>query len=216
MNLPERRQANRVRFLSALYELADGRSETIYETKIAEKAGLTAEEADAAADYLQDKRLIEFVGGQGRHRGIYMLTARGIDEVERAQAAPDRPTPNLPPWNVQFQVGTMNVTNSQLQVGTHGSSQSMQVQQGDLSAAREFITAFAEAVRTTPMPEGLRAEVKPDIDALTTLVAAPKPRLPVIVMLLGSIKAVLEGALGEYLGAQWLPKLEPVLRGLGS
>jgi hypothetical protein len=214
MDAISKRQADRVRFLRALYEASDGRRRPFAEPDIAEAAGLTAEEASSAADYLKGKGLLRYLGGSGRYRGLYALTPAGVDEYERAHANPDRPTEHLPPWSIVFNIGTMN--NSQIQAGTHGSTQSMHVTYRDITSAREFITSLAAAVRAAQVPELMRDEINADIAVVEAQVASPKPKMQILVPALLSIKTILESGLGGYIGAEWVPRLAHLLGALGG
>ena len=114
MDAIAKRQAARIRFLRALYESAEGEQLPLDEPIIVEAARLSPNEGSAAAEYVQAKRLIRFVGGSGRHRGLYALTTSGVDEIERAHAHPEKPTEHLPPWRVVFNIGTMTTPKSKL------------------------------------------------------------------------------------------------------
>jgi hypothetical protein len=208
------RQADRMKFLRALYDASGGERKPFDEPIIAAAAGLSPEAATAAADYVKGKGLVQYLGGSGKHRGVYVLTAAGVDEIERAHANPNRPTEHLPPWSVVFNIGTMN--NSQIQAASHASTQSMTVTHGDLTTTREVIAALADAVSKARLPDDMRAEVSAEIAVVQAQVASPKPKPSIILPALISIKTIIEGGLGEYIGSAWVPKIADVLRTLGS
>lgn len=186
----EEKKAQRWRYLKALYELVDGRASPYAEAseeQIAKASGLNDEELEATGEYLINEGLAEHPV-MGRVVGI---THHGIKEYERAMAHPERPTHYFPPI-----INIQNLTNSQVQIGSHGSTQVQHITQGlDVTG----LASLVKEIRSADLPSATRAQLD---GILHTLEQQKQPEPSVVRALLGSAKAIVDGAGGTLLAAK--------------
>src|SRR4026209_233464 len=93
-------QAKRFAFLKFVYDHAqtvpDGVLNKVSPEAINEQLGLSFDEISRIGSYLKERHLVKFMT-QGP---TVAITAYGIDHVEAALAAPDKPTQYLPAINI--------------------------------------------------------------------------------------------------------------------
>src|SRR6267154_1098308 len=161
MNRLEEKRANRFRFLNAVYELTDGQRQSMVSMwEIGDGLNLSRDEVANTVQYLVGESLVEHIA-MGGEIGI---THYGIVQVEEALSEPERPTHYFPPVVNIMHVHSM--VNSQVQQGSHGSSQSQQINQNDLSAIRDLIAGLADAVGTSGLTTAAQAELEAEIATL--------------------------------------------------
>ncbi len=136
----------------------------------------------------------------------YVLTHEGVEEVEAALAAPQQPTRHFPPIVIArnyIHVGSM--VGSAIQQGSHGSTQLVE-QPVDVAALRELAVDLGLALAAAGAVNG---EAAGELAALEVQIAAPQPQRAAIRETLGSLRRVVEGALGSGLAsaAPQLPAL---------
>jgi len=183
----DEKKASRWRYLKTAYELLDGRASpaNVSEDEIARVSGLDEAQADEAGEYLKNERLIEYTSF-GPHIG---LTHYGIKEYERATSHPERPTQYFPPI-----INIQNLTNSQVQIGSHGSSQVQNITQGLDGTA---LANLVKEIRCAELPSATRQQLDGILHALE------QQKQPTVVRaLLGSAKAIVDGAGGALLAAK--------------
>lgn len=182
------RTLQRFRFLKYLYETA-GESEfvTVPHDDIARNVGLSEDDLTDTFRYLAQEGLV-----RGSDKGV-CLTHAGVVEIEAASSQPDSPTEHFP-VNI-IHIGQMS--NSQIQQGTAGSTQSGTFASLDLAAVAEFV----EGVKTMLPGLGLtgddEAEVQTDITTIETQLSSPRPKAEIIKESLRSIRNIAEGAVGS-------------------
>lgn len=209
----QQKQAHRLRVLQAIYEGTHGRTDKHLEQDSAERiAGLSAQDAEPALDYLAEKGLVDrltFGGGST----LVGLTAAGVDEIEQAHSAPDKPTAHLPPLSVALTIGQISMVNSQFMAGAGHSSQSLTVAPAvDLVAMRDLVERLAAALRASQAPDDVRAELEAEIATVRAQVASPKPKRATLRESFTTMKTIVDAlAAAGTLGAQWGPMLVPVI-----
>jgi hypothetical protein len=89
----EQRRKQRFQFLRSLYEMSRGSERVLfYVEEVGDAVGLGALDAEAAAQYLGEKRLIRVVMAN-----IISISQAGADELETALEQPEQPTAHFPP-----------------------------------------------------------------------------------------------------------------------
>lgn len=112
MTLDEKKAA-RYKFLKAVYQAADGRTdEDVEYEKVAADLGFERDTTDAVWRYLTDEGLIEPMC-----RASICITHRGVVQVEDADSRPDRPTHYFPAVNTIYIAGD---NRAPIQQGSHG------------------------------------------------------------------------------------------------
>ena len=99
------------------------------------------------------------------------------------------------------------VGNSQVQQGSHGSTQSMSVAQTDFKALGEFIAELKSQIPALQLDPADGAQLRADTDAVDCQLAAPRPNRMVIEQLMASITNILEGCTGSLLASGLLHRL---------
>jgi hypothetical protein len=190
------RKALRTQFMNELFEMADGSDTNFVPTrKVAEKLGLDYEvgqdfdEVYAVISYLEGEHLIKAIGQLAFQ---VKLTHYGIREVEQAHSHPDEPTQHFAPINLVY---AHNITNSPIQQGSPGATQSLTVIGQDHQQQLEDIV---QQLRTSIDGMGLEVEDKAELEAevrtLEAQVASPKPKKEIVHPSLQSARNILEGA----------------------
>lgn len=88
----EQRRKQRFDFMRCLYEMSRGSERVLlYIHEVGDAVGLGRMEAEAAAHYLAEKRLIRVVMGH-----IISISQAGADELEAALEQPEQATPHFP------------------------------------------------------------------------------------------------------------------------
>jgi hypothetical protein len=127
----ERKRAKRFEFMKAAYEGIHGdRSAIFSKFELGKTLRFEDLETMQIARYQTDEGLIKSLGGDAAH-----ITHPGVREVEAALSAPDKPTDHFPPVNL---IVIEQMTQSQIQQGTVGSSQSGKFSLNDIELIREF------------------------------------------------------------------------------
>ena len=185
--------------MNELYKMADGsRNKLVATREVADRLGLVFEygkdmnEVYDIADYLKDQGLISLVGEE-----VYdvRMTHSGIREVEQAHSQPDEPTQHLAPMNVVYKINAHTITNSPIQQGSPGATQSLTIISPD---QKQQLNDIVRSLRTSIDELGLgdedKAELEADVRTLESQVASPKPKKEIVHPSLQSAKNILEGA----------------------
>jgi len=104
--------------------------------------------------------------------------------------------------NYNAPVGT-----SQVQQGSHGSTQSMSVAQTDFKALGEFIANLKSQIPSLLLDPAEGAQLTADADAVGGQLASPRPNRMVIEQLMASITNILEGCTGSLVASGLLHRL---------
>lgn len=120
-----------------------------------------------------------------------------FSSVEKAKApsSPDGIT-----YQVQNQTVIHSMQQSQIQLGSIGSSQVFSHPSMDISNLDVLINEIKSALETLDIGSSERAELNADLATIEAQQGSPKPRIPIIKEALRSIRAVLENAAGSGIG----------------
>ena len=193
-NMVEQNQRDRLMLLQAAYE-ASNTSQGIFEEEgLRQKFEWSVQQMDNARDYLQSKDLLDKAGMDG----FLKITARGIDEIEKAMGSPEQGTEHFPP-NVTLHVQTMNVGNvgnvegsQQNIVGSTNVTAVQNMQQGmtieDFANLAREIRSFQQDLGLSPEDEEiLEAELK----TIEAQASSPKPKLKLLKEVAGTVRGIL-------------------------
>ncbi len=203
--------------MNELYEMADGsRTNYVKTSEIAKRLGLVFEwgkddgEVLAIVNHLEDEGLIAAT----EEGGDVNLTHSGILEVEQAQSQPDEPTQHLAPMNVVYKINAHTITNSPIQQGSPGATQSLTVIGEDHKQNLEdIVRSLRSSIDQLGLEDGDKAELEAEVQTLEAQVTSPKPKKEIVHPSLQSAKNILEGAassvtaqgiiagIGQFLGA---------------
>lgn len=104
-----------------------------------------------------------------------------------------------------------DVSGSQIQIGSNGSSQTQTQSGTDVAALSALIELLRDAIQQGRVPGDVHDELQAELATLQAQAASPKPKWPIIKATVASIKAVLENAAGGVLASQALPYLTALL-----
>lgn len=211
MDTLTKKKSDRFRFLNRLYEMTDGNTSNIVSMwDVGDTAQLSRNEAENVVNYLVGEHLLE-------HRtlgGGIAITHHGIVEVERALSTPESPTHYFPPVvnivNVQSMIG------SQIQQGTHGSTQSQVATQNDIEAIRALISKFGACVHELPISEQEKTDAQAELRTVEAQLASSKPKLPILRESLKTLRNLAEGVASNAIAASLLPLFAPLAALLGT
>jgi hypothetical protein len=192
----EQRRADRLRVMKLIYEEAGGSQlSTVSGPWLLEASSLDDEVLGDVCKYLIGEHLITGSGLWG-HRTPFtiMLTHRGIKEIERSLAAPDRPTEYFPPVNVISISGT--VTGSAIQVSSPGGSQVVVSPGLDLNQVRTILEQYELIKPDLGLPDDDLAQLAAEMMTVRTQLEAPKPNQRTMLEHLSAAADILKLAAG--------------------
>jgi hypothetical protein len=197
----EERQAKRFALLRALYERSEGSpSAALNKDEVFANLGWSRDEFEGAVEYLVNERLAThpYFGG------VISITHAGVREVEQALQHPQAPTPHFP---ANINITTIHkMVNSQIQQGTSGSEQRLEIRGVDPSALQEFLREFRERQAELKLHAQTEAETRAELQTLEAQAASPKPKVAIVRESLASLRAILQRAAG-VVAAHLLEKL---------
>ncbi len=123
------------------------------------------------------------------------------------------PKEKMAAGNVYYNTNIENMTGSQLQQGTTGSTQTY-TQTADLSGISAFVEKLLPAIGELSNPTD-RDQLQSDLETIRSQLKAPTPKTGMIRECLNSVKTVLEGAAGNV-AATYLPLLPALLASIPS
>lgn len=115
--------------------------------------------------------------------------------------------------NISYSINIENMTGSQLQQGTTGSTQTY-AQSADFSGISAFVEKLLPAIGELSNPTD-RDQLQSDLETIRSQLKAPTPKTGMIRECLNSVKTVLEGAAGNV-AATYLPLLPALLASIPS
>lgn len=144
-SLPARIQ-RRTQFIRLIYEEAEASMIKVIDgPRVGDDLGWPRGETDDVLRYWEGEGLLRYIADEG----AICLTHEGIVEIERAISNPGVATAHFAPHTV---IIVENMTNSQIQAGTIGSTQSSSSRDGiDAAAIKEFLDAFRSALIEAPL-----------------------------------------------------------------
>ncbi|WP_342066944.1 hypothetical protein [Achromobacter kerstersii] len=103
-------------------------------------------------------------------------------------------------YQIENQTVIHNMTQSQVQQGTTGSTQVFQASQFDINAVMTLVKELRALLPESGLSQDEQAEVEADLTTIDAQSKSPKPRSPIIKEALRSVRTVLEGATGGAAG----------------
>lgn len=205
-----KKKTDRFRYLNHLYGKTGGqRLKFLDMFDVGGDIGITRDETQAVVDYLVGEHLAEHRG----IGGIIGITHSGIVEVERALTEPESPTTYFPPvinvLNIQSVVG------SQIQQGTHGSTQTQAITMNDAEAIKALLNALKERLPELPLTQAEKLEAEAEIQTVEAQLRSSKPKISIVGESLKTIRNLLEGIASNGLAAALLPMFGPLAKVLG-
>lgn len=194
----ERRKADRLRVMRAIFDLADGSEANVVSGgELLDKLELSDQALGDVCKYLEGEGLIKTTQTLWGHLTpfIIQLTHQGIKEIEQSLEAPSEPTQHFP-----AAVSIMNfhapVIGSAIQSGSPGAQQEVSVSDLDLSAIGEFLREYDARAADLGLPAPAAEELAAEIDTVKAQLRSPKPKRHVIRESLISARTILEVAAG--------------------
>lgn len=202
MNRLEEIKKNRFKYLNRLHDVTEGSSyKHVSMWNLGNELGFNKGETSNIVEYLVGERLAKHVAIGGE----ITITHDGRKEIESALSAPEKPTTYFPPvvniLHVQSMVG------SQIQQGTRDSTQKMSVSQNQLDSVRDFVALFRTRLPDIPLDGDSKAEADAEIATVEAQLQSSRPKHGILTQSLQSIRTILEGAAGNVVASDLLPKL---------
>ena len=211
MDALTKKKTDRFRYLNLLYERTGGqRLKFLDMWDLGGELGIGRDDTHVLVDYLVGENLAEHRG----IGGIIGITHYGIVEVERALTEPETPTKYFPP--VINVLNIHSVVGSQIQQGTHGSTQTQTVTTNDTEAIRALVSSFREKLSELPLDQADKSDAEAELQTLEAQLRSSKPKTAIIRESLKTLRNLLEGVASNALAAVLLPMFGPLSGILGS
>lgn len=207
-----KKQTDRFRFLNSLYERSNGNCRAVLDMYvIGRDIGLSKDETGIVMQYLHGEGLAapRTLGG-----GI-AITHSGILEVERACATPESPTDYFPP--VMNILNIQTVVGSQIQQGTHSSTQSQtqSITDNGLQEVKSLLAILKKDIADLGLSLDALTEAQAEIRTVEAQLDSPKPKLGILSESLKTLRSLLEGVASNGLAAEMLPRFAPIAAAFG-
>jgi hypothetical protein len=194
----ERKRIARALLLAGVFSETDGDERLLVDAgAIGAQVGLSPEEVTQAAKYLEGENLLKgtwFLGPKPPHVSI---THWGVKEMEDSQTYPDRPTEHFPPAAVynQFTITVgRDMVGSVVHQGTHESTVTTNIGDGDLTALRAFVDLARSSIERLGLLPNSFEEFDSELVTIEAQLKSPKPKKPTLSLALQSIKTILAQA----------------------
>jgi len=176
---------------------------------VGNELGMSSDETVSAVDYLVGE-------GLATHRaigGAIAMTHQGVVEVERSLSAPEAPTQYFPP--VVNILHVQNMIGSQIQQGTHHSTQTQTVASSDIEAIKNLVEKLKAGLSSIPLNGDQKNEADAEIQTVEAQLKSSKPKINILRESLKTLRNLIEGLAGNALAAGLLPLFAPVAAALG-
>ena len=196
----EKRQADRLQVMKAIFEMAGGSQDVeVQGSDLLTRLGLAPQELGDACNYLAGQGLIEEAApDMGASPVPYWvnITHQGIMEMEQSLRAPSEPTPHFPPLISVFHVEG-NVIGSAIMSGSPGAQQQVTFGDLDLNAVNRFLSEYEARVAELDLPSPQAEELAADVATIKAQVESPRPKKNIILESLYSARTILEITAGS-------------------
>ena len=211
MDALTKKKTDRFRYLNLLYERTGAqRLKFLDMWDLGGELGIGRDDTHVLVDYLVGENLAEHRG----IGGIIGITHCGIVEVERALTEPETSTKYFPP--VINVLNIRSVVGSQIQQGTHGSTQTQTVTTNDTEAIRALVSSFREKLSELPLDQADKSDAEAELQTLEAQLQSSKPKTAIVRESLKTLRNLLEGVASNALAAVLLPMFGPLSGILGS
>ena len=203
----EERKKKRFQFLNKLWELTDkDESGLIRIDRIGKELGFDDDLTIKIAQYLSGEGLIVVQPIHLGHRmnDLIGISHAGIVEVEAALDNPDRPTHYFPPANI---ILINQMTNSNIQQASPEAKQVVTFDESKYEELKEVILSLKESIDQLGLEPQQKSELQAEIQTMEAQTSSPNPKAAILAICLGSIKRILEGAIGSVLASGLLSKI---------
>jgi hypothetical protein len=205
MNSIEEKQKQRFKFLNKVYKLTgDSQFHFVNMFEIGEELGFDRETTVNVEQFLYEERLIENLTAGGD----FTISHRGVCEVEKALSNPDKPTTYFPPVSI-IHVGQM--INSQIQQSSPGGIQSITFPQEKHNDLKKVLTELKESIDQLNLKDQQCSDLRAEMQTIEAQMTSSKPKSVIITESLGSIRRILEGAVGSAIASSLLSKILALL-----
>lgn len=206
MNRLEEIKKNRFQYLNMLHDVTGGSSlRYVSMWELGQELGFDNDETSNIVEYLVGEHLVKHVAIGGE----ITITHNGRKEIESALSAPEKPTTYFPPvvniLNIQSMVG------SQIQQGTHHSTQKISIDHNQLDTVREFVTQLEARIPEMELDCDSRAEADAEIATINAQLRSSRPKPGILSESLKSIRTILEGVASSVVASDLLPKLSSII-----
>lgn len=190
------RQSKRFQFLKLLYDEVNdfyAKAESPNQVPLAStrdlgnQLGFTSVETQQIVTYLHHEGLVKMVTV-----GKITIQHAGIKEVEEALSKPEKPTEHFPAHVTQYIINAQQITNSPIQQGTFGSTQSVSFSSDALQETSEFIELLKSHLSKLPLETEDRAEAEAEMATVQSQLSSPRPKSNIIRASIETIKNILE------------------------
>lgn len=195
----EKRNANRLLVMNAIYEASEGsESNFVSGPELLESLGLPDQELGDACKFLEGEYLIKVTRTMWGHLTPYIIqiTHQGIKEMEESLQAPTMPTEHFPPAvsiiNIQG-----DMIGSPIQSGSPGARQEVSIGDINLDGVRNFLDQLEKVAPSVALPAEENRVLAGDIATIRAQIDSPRPKKQIIRESLHSVRSILEGAGGS-------------------
>lgn len=197
------RQADRLALLDCVYRKTGGDTlRSVQRGALPDALELPKRDVDLAEDYLLDERLV--TGTLGGDFGEVSLTHAGVVECERVVS--DGASSRFPSQIVQVFHGP--VTNSQIQAGTTGSTQTSGVGGPELAElVTKLVAVLRQQLPEVSIPSEELAELRAEVTTLEAQSESPKPKIAIIQSSARAIRDIAVSAAGSAVWAASRPEV---------
>jgi hypothetical protein len=189
-----------------LYEVYEDSSinEKTHKYEVGDRLNLSRKTVDNIVEYLRQEGLVDTFRMSGS-RGIggdsglnrIKLTHKGIKEIEGAIEKPESATEHFPPASTIISITGGQFTNSQFQVATKNSSQTITViNQNQSTELKEIVTELRRIVSNSELPNEKKQELEAEVQTIESQSKSPKPKIQIIKDALSSAKGIIENVSG--------------------
>jgi hypothetical protein len=187
--LPERKAA-RFKMLEKIYSEAGGSENPLFDIhEIGKVLGFPEDLNRITYEYLVGENLIEFraLGG------FASITHFGVTEYENAINRPDTETQYFPAANIVNNILNIHsITNSQVQVGSSGSTQ-IYNKKAEFAELTKWLELVIDAINTEKIDPEIKENICSEVDSIKALVQTEKPNKKYIKMALNTVRDLMIG-----------------------
>ena len=195
MNIEERSRY-RFQFLKTVYDLTDGDPHSYVDMwEIGENQGLSRADTQNIVTWLSDEGLL----GDGSIGGGINISHKGVQEIETALSHPKQETRYFPPVINIVNIG--NMTNSQIQQGTTGNTQSFTQAPASMDSIRDEMEKLKSAVANLILDDETKVEVEAQIATVEAQLKSKRPIRVVIEESAKSLRNLLEGTTASLIAS---------------
>lgn len=210
VNSIEELRRQRFQYLHGAYEVSGGSSEEEFQQEeLGRNLGFPADLSYKIVQYLAGEGLVK----KAALGGYFVITHRGIREVEDALARPQQPTTHFLPADTTNIIHIHTMTNSTIQQASPHARQDVTHVPSGHDELRALMTELRNALEQLGLPDGAQGDLEADIQTVEAQLRSSQPKKMIIRESLASIRTILQGASGAVLANQFVERILPLLGG---